>query len=274
LKTILIIGSTGFIGKELKKKLNNKYSLICPSKKKGFNISNLQKLKKFLNKNIDIIINLSGQISSNSNLSRTILRGNQNIIKLLQNKKKPIVYYISTSLVYGYSTRLLNEESVVNPVSNYAAIKLKAEREYNLSNLNYKILRLSNVYSHERTNIINSIINSANQSKELFVNNINSYRNYIYIKDLIEIIKKIIETNLKFKVYNIGHENISIKKIINLVEKKFKKKLVYVNKKNKLELDSSHKLQKCKIFKEINSYPRYSINKFLDERLKNEFKFY
>jgi UDP-glucose 4-epimerase len=268
LKTILIIGSTGSIGKELKKKLNSKYNLICPSKKRGFDISNFKKLNLLLKKNIDVLINLSGQVSSKSNLLRTILIGNQNIIKSLQNRKKPIVYYISTTLVYGYSSKLVNEESPLNPVSNYAKIKLKAEKEYNLSNLNYKILRLSNVYGNEKNNLINSIINSIDQSDKLFVNNVNSYRNYIYIKDVVEIIKKIIETNLKFKVYNIGHENMSIKKIINIIENKIKRKLVYKDKNKEIKSDSSHRLKKCRIFNELNLYPKYSFNKFLNTCFK------
>ena len=34
MKTILILGANGFIGKSLKKKLKKSYNLLCPSKKK------------------------------------------------------------------------------------------------------------------------------------------------------------------------------------------------------------------------------------------------
>ena len=268
MKTILIIGSSGFIGKRLKKKLSNKYNLICPSSKRGFDISDFKKLNLLLSKNIDIVINLSGQISTKTNLLKTISIGNKNIIKSLQDKNKPIVYYISTTLVYGYSPKLLDEQSSVNPVSNYAKIKLKSEMAYSLSKLNYKILRLSNVYNHDKNNFINSIINSINQPRELFINNINSYRNYIFIDDAVEIIKKIIETDLKFKVYNIGHENLSIKKIISFIEKKYNSKIQYIDKKINIKLDSSHRLKKCRIFNEINTHPKYSFNKFLNKSSK------
>ncbi|MDA7447642.1 SDR family oxidoreductase [Candidatus Pelagibacter ubique] len=268
MKTILIIGSTGYIGKILKKNLSKDYSLICPSRKKGFDISNFKKLNKNLNKNIDIIINLSGQISTKTNLSKIILRGNQNIIKAIKNKKKPIVYYISTTLVYGYSSKLLNEKSATKPISDYAKIKLKGERIFNLSNINYKILRLANVYCNQKNNFIKNMIDSIKNPKKIFVNNVNSYRNYIHIDDVVKIITKIIKTDLKFTVYNIGHENISIKTMINTIEKKFKNKIHYIDNKVEKKIDSSQRLKKCKIFNEIKLYPKLNFNKFLDNCLK------
>ena len=74
MKTILFIGSRGFIGKKLKNKLKNKYKLICLSRKNGFNISRSNNFKKLLNKKIDIILNLSGQVSKkNSEMKKTII---------------------------------------------------------------------------------------------------------------------------------------------------------------------------------------------------------
>ena len=63
MKTILFIGSRGFIGRKLKNKLKNKYKLICLNRKNGFNISRSNNFEKLLDKKIDIILNLSGQVS-------------------------------------------------------------------------------------------------------------------------------------------------------------------------------------------------------------------
>ena len=264
----MIIGSTGYIGKNLKKNLKNDYKLICPSRKSGFDITNFKKLNKVLNKNIDIIINLSGQISSKSTLVKTILKGNQNIIRIIKNAKKPMVYYISSTLVYGYSSKSLSEKSLTKPVSYYAKLKLKGENLFYASNLNYKILRLSNVYSNKKNNFINTMINSTVRYNKLFVNNLNSYRNYIHIDDVVTIIKKMLRTNLKYQVYNIGYENLTIKNMINTIKKKTKSKINYVDKKVGKKIDSSHKLKKCKIYNEIKLFPKITFTKFLNNHLK------
>ena len=51
MKTILLIGSSGFIGSYLKKDLKKKYRLICPINKKKFDINDyrLPLLNKFVN---------------------------------------------------------------------------------------------------------------------------------------------------------------------------------------------------------------------------------
>ena len=112
------------------------------------------------------------------------------------------------------------------------------------------------------------MIDSIKNPKKIFVNNVNSYRNYIHIDDVVKIITKIIKTDLKLTVYNIGHENLSIKTMINTIEKKFKNKIHYMDKKVKKKIDSSQRLKKCKIFNEIKLYPKLNFNKFLDHCLR------
>ena len=60
MKKILIIGSTGYVGKKLKLRLSPKYSLICPNRKNVFDIKKVN-LEKYFNEDIDYVINLSGQ---------------------------------------------------------------------------------------------------------------------------------------------------------------------------------------------------------------------
>ena len=112
------------------------------------------------------------------------------------------------------------------------------------------------------------MLDAISRPKKLFVNNLKSYRNYIHLDDVIMIIKKMIKKNLKYQVYNIGHENLTIKQMINIINKKTKKKINYIEKKIEKKLDSSHKLKKCKIYKEINFYPKLSFDKFLNKSFK------
>ena len=159
-KKILIIGSEGYIGSKLKKILRKKYIIFTPSKKK-MNITNFNSLKKNFNYKINCIINLSGQISANSkSMKNIILNGNKNIIKLCNGKNKKI-FYVSTSLIYGYSHKNKNENSNKNPIDNYSKLKLMAEKEYIKSNTNYTILRLCNIYNGKKNGIVKNLASSS-----------------------------------------------------------------------------------------------------------------
>ena len=167
-------------------------------------------MKKFVKNNIHYIINLSGQISNNSNLmKRVIIDGNKNIIKLFFDKKIKI-FFLSTSLIYGYSKKNKNENSIKKPIDNYSKFKLIAEKEYLKSSTNFIILRLCNIYNGKKNGIVKNLKSSIFKKKKLFVTNSMAFRNYINVRDLVIIITKMLNTKLKYKVYNLGYENIKL----------------------------------------------------------------
>ena len=270
MKTILLIGSSGFIGSYLKKDLEKKYRLICPINKKKFDITNFKKVNNILKKNIDIIINLSGQISK-SHMYSTIIKGNTNIIKAIKKKQKKIcVYYISSTLVYGFSNKILDEKSKTNPSSRYAKYKKRGENLFLKSNLDYRILRLANVYDYNKEGIVKNIIESITKKKKLIITNLEASRNFIHVEDLSKIISIMLNKRLKYRTYNIANENLTIKQIIKFIEKNFKIKVDMINYNNKLKSLSSQKIRKAKILKEIKFKPKEKLKEFFFRRLKNE----
>ncbi len=269
MKTILLIGSTGFLGSHLKRKLKKTYKLICISRKNQFDIGNFKKINFLLNRKIDFIINLSGQSSTKKNMLNTILKGNKNIIKALKNKKiKPTVYYISTTLVYGFSNKLLNEKSKLNPSLDYSKIKKISELNYLKSNLNFKILRVANVYSLNKNGIVKYLINCFLSRKKLNITNIKAYRNYIHVDDFSNIIKKMLNKKLSHNIYNLGHENFCIQDLIKIIEKKFKNKLNYKDRNYGLDKVSSHRISNPRLFSEIKYKPKIKMQKFLIREIK------
>ena len=272
MKTILIIGSSGFIGKKLNKKLNKKFKLIYANKSNGFDISRSKNFNKINKKKIDIIINLSGQIKkSKKEMYKTIVKGNQNIIDFVQeNKKITLVYFISSSLVYGFSKYLKRESSNINPILHYAKYKAMAEKKYFKSNIDYNIIRLCSVYSFKNENIIKKLIHSFLEKKKINITNVEASRNYIHINDLVEIIYKLLLKKINKKIYNIGHENLKIIDIIKKIEKISKKKFTYYNQNINLKKLSSQKINVSRIFKEINFKPKIKINHFIQNQFANE----
>ncbi len=269
-KNILIIGSSGYLGKKLKNNLSKRYNLITPNKKE-LNIIKLDKIKKYFKNNIDFVINLSGQISKNrKSMKNIIVNGNKNIIQVCKNKKLK-VFYLSTSLIYGFSNQKLKENSIKNPVDFYAKFKFRAEQSYLKSNINYIILRLCNIYNGKKNGIVKNMINSLKKNKPINLTNKNVYRNYIHIDDAVHVICKMLEKNLKHKVYNLGFENLKLISLIKYLEKKLKIKIKYFNRNLDLNKIPSQKICLKRIFNEIKYKPKHSIQNYLLKKYYNEF---
>ena len=272
MKKILIIGSTGYVGKKLKLKLSSKYSLICPNRKNVFDIKKKVNLEKYFNEDIDYVINLSGQQNiKKSEMINVIEIGNNNILKIAQKiKKKVTLIFVSTSLVYGYSKKTKNEKSKTNPLKSYEKIKLKMEKKYIKSNKNYLILRFCNIYGGgDKRGIIGLILRAIRKNKNFYFDNINTYKNFIHINDVVNIIDGLIEKNIKNKILNIGNQNILFSKLSNFLSKLINNSTKFYNKNLSLRESSSQKIDN-KIIKNIMpDYQFKSLQNYLKDEIKN-----
>ena len=106
MKKILIIGSTGYVGKKIKIKIIQKIFINMSKRKNIFDIKKKANLEKYFNQDIDYVINLSGQQNiKKREMINVIEIGNNNILKLHKKLKKSYFIFVSTSLVYGYSKK-------------------------------------------------------------------------------------------------------------------------------------------------------------------------
>ncbi len=262
-KTILLIGSSGFIGSKIKKKLSKDFRLINVSKSLGFDIADKKSFKKLTKMKIDYIFNLSGQNTYNFNvMKKTIIDGNKNIINFCKDKKI-LVYYFSTSLIYGFSKHEKREGSSKKPECKYSKLKFNAEKMYSMSKIKYKIFRLCNIYDNKKSGIIKNLINSTIQNKIFFTPNVDTYRNYLFIDDFVNLIYKTMNKKLKLNVYNVGFENLKIISIIKSIENKLK----YEDKNINLRKIPSQKIYCKKILKELNFVPKTTVKQYISNKL-------
>lgn len=271
MKKILLIGSKGFIGKKLKFELSKNFFLICPTKKQGFDITKKKELKKYLNNEVDIVINLSGQQSQNKRKMINIIRsGNINIINLAKKiKKKITLIYISTSLVYGNSKKNQKETSKKTPIYPYEKAKLEIEKKYLKTNKNYLILRFCNLYGgKDNKGIIKLILDSIKKKKLFYFDNIKTCKNFIFVKDVINVIDYLIKKDITNKVLNIGNENISFMSLTKMLKKVTKNGFRFYNKDINIKLTLSQKIDN-KLIKNIMK--KYNFQK-LENYLKNEIR--
>jgi len=261
MKTILISGGGGYLGTYLTQILLKKNNVVVydefffkwlyKNKNKIKYNKRLKLIKKDILdvevkdfKNIDIVCDLNGipnDPSSELNKKHTWkvnYLGRKNFAKIA--KKSGVKRYIfnSTCAVYGYSKKIVDENSNTNPLSTYAKANLKAEKSiYNLKTKNFhvNILRNSTLFGFSQNlrldlviNIfVNSLINSGNitvdgDGKQL--------RPFISLSDVGKIYEKIILKDtlpsfiINLVAFNSTIRNLSFKIInyFNLTKKNIK----------------------------------------------------
>ena len=267
---VAYIGTNSFLARKFVSEYDNEF-IFKPVK---LNICNTKKISKWLkrNDNINIFINFAAitSVSQCEKNKQKALNVNCNSVILLLNlinklKLRNFKYFLvlSSSHVFKPCKNLLNENSVKKPTNYYGVTKLKLEN-YILTNkkkFNYKIGigRIFNYYNSEAKKegfFVNDVIKklSDKKQKKIFFKNINTYRDFISVKNINTAIYKMIILNLANDFNICSGKNIFLPKIINFINKKLKNKFINFDNKNLGNIVGSNKklLNKGWKFKRFN----------------------
>ena len=130
------------------------------------------------------------------------------ILEKVPSSKINKIIYTSSASVYRVPENLSNIKTDKFNRELYSSFKLAAEKMIlnfaNRKKKNYYILRLFNVYGDPRDkfSFIEKVIRLKTNKKINLINNGNSIRDFIHVKDIAQIYKLLIEKKLK-KVYMI-----------------------------------------------------------------------
>jgi len=290
---ILIIGSSGLIGRYLVKTLlKKKLKPICydvSENTKNINVNfikgsieNLDILyKKTKNIKIDLVIHLAAFLGvKNTELDKlkclnTNIIGTKNILDFCVKKKIKKIIFSSSSEVYGEGGNLfLKENSFLKPKSVYGITKVVNEeyiKAYSKKfDLNYNICRFFNIYgTYQRDEfVIPKFVSKVknNQVVKIYGTG-NQIRSFCYVDDAVGALIKLISKNKKNKTYNIGNNKEPIKMIdlakliFNLANKKIKIKKIdfsISDRSSKREI-YQRKPDISKAIKEINYMPKIKL---------------
>ncbi len=275
-KTILITGSSGFIGKNLIKKIP-KYSTTIEKNGEKIDLRDKEKVLKL--KRVNTVIHLAGKtpyskkLSNNEIFEHNIL-GTLNILEYCISKKVEKLIFVS-SYIYGNSkNNPINEKHIVQPHNTYAKSKYLAEElcKFCAKKFGIKviILRPFNLFGNlqKKGFLISNIIESIKNDSPILITNKNNKRDYLYIDDLIDGILKMIEFDCEFEIFNIGSgKSYSFDKIIQLFEKKIGKRIKRINKISKKNNISKIEADISKISKKTGWYPKYSFEEGVEQIL-------
>ena len=214
-----ILGSTGFVGSNLKDFLIEKgEEVFCPPRnfipESGKNYGN-----------VIYCIGLTSDFREKP--SETIEAHVSLLNKLITNLKFESFIYLSSTRIYQHSNSTHEDDFIyVNPNIKgdlYNISKLMGESIcLSNDNENIKVVRLSNVIGNDFNsgNFFYSILEHAiNESKIELSQSLESSKDYIHISDVLSLIYKI-SKNGKERVYNLATGyNVANKELIDLLSK-------------------------------------------------------
>ena len=98
------------------------------------------------------------------------------------------------------------------------------------------------LWGGDKRGIIGLILRAIRKNKNFYFDNINTYKNFIHINDVVNIIDGLIEKNIKNKILNIGNQNILFSKLSNFLSKLINNSTKFYNKNLSLRESSSQKI--------------------------------
>ena len=255
-----LTGSTGSLGKALKR--SNKNSLL--SLFKG-DVSKKDDVSRWIKKNnINSIIHLAAivpikKVNKNKlNAKKTNFIGTKNLVDaVLEQNKIKWFFFSSTSHVYSSSNKKISENSKTRPISYYGKTKLQAEKyiikKFKRTKIRYCIGRIfSTANRNQKKNyLVPDLIDKIKYAKKtITLRNLNHFRDFIHMRTLSKIIFILYKKQYN-GIINLGSgKAIYLKDIANLINKKYKKNLKFIDsgKTTTLVADNS-KLRKIIKFK-------------------------
>lgn len=153
------------------------------------------------------------------------------IAKTAKEKGVKKFLFSSTCSNYGVSdiAKLADEESPLNPMSEYSVTKVAAERDLlSLSSNSFSvcILRLATLFGISpkmRFNLlINEMIKNAYLGEEIQIYKEEAWRPYTHLSDAARVFSLLLEKDSKSiqgKIYNVGTENLQKKQLVELIKK-------------------------------------------------------
>lgn len=235
-KKILIVGASGFIGRNIKEYLEKEtdlYEIYAPASKE-FDISNEQEVKnQILKKYYDVIIHAAvynPRVGSNKDATKELDKN----LRMFFNFERYQSYY-GKMLYFGSGAEfdkrdnisMINEDSSGNgiPETDYGFYKYiinqtikNSENIYNL-----RVFGLFGKYENWRRTFISGACCKALKNTPITMRQ-NVYFDYMYIDDFCKIIKWFIDHDAKYKTYNITTgkkiDLISIAEIVKKISKK------------------------------------------------------
>ncbi len=300
-KTIVVTGACGLIGSHLVDSIltNSDYRIVAIDdlstgkrdhlridKRIDFfkvDISNFETINRIFEKfNPKIVVHSAASYDDPDNWIRDCLVNSSasiNLIKISEKIKVDRFIYLQTGLCYGNSKVPVKVGSPLNPGnSSYSISKTVAEYYLNISRLNFVSFRLSNIIGPRNLSGPLPIFYKRLKNDDECVI-VDSRRDFVHIKDLIDVLIKAVCLGLGEGIYNFSSgKTTTVLELYNCLVKHMKIKNIKTPKLIKLENNHIHSIlldsEKTKkdfnhfnfknldeiVIDSLDYYEKYSVN--------------
>lgn len=220
MKKILITGVNSYIGNSFEewiKKYNNQYQINTIDMR-----GNEWRSSSF--EGYDAILHVAAIVHKKEKKSMEHLYTKVNkdlpieVAKKAKSEGVKQFVFMSSMSVYGIDEGIISEDTIPNPKSKYGKSKLQAEKELMLLNdkkFNISIIRPPMVYGE---NCVGNYSRLSKLAKRIFVfPEIKNQRSMIYIYNLCEFIRIIIEENVGGIFFPQNEEYVSTSELVRLI---------------------------------------------------------
>ena len=241
---ILLTGSEGFIGQNLQSFLKDEHQLICLDKKLGNDLINCD-----LDYDVDLVIHLAGLSGVRDSLDNPTDYWINNVVtshRLFDHFKNVRILYASSSTA---------SEPWRNP---YAMSKYYMEK---IAPKNSLGMRFTTVYG---TGARKSMLIPKLLKKDISYINVDHFRDFIHVEDLMCAIKILIKNNVKDKVLDIGTG-----KSINLLDLLYALNIKEIEKRMGTMFERKDNKADINILTNLNWKPQIDLLNYLKENYDN-----
>ncbi|MGM0641281.1 MAG: dTDP-4-dehydrorhamnose reductase [Thermotogota bacterium] len=207
----LITGSNGQLGREFQNYFNENKINHIPTTKEDFDITNIVKMREFLNnyKRITHIINCAAYTDVDKaerdwNKAYEINTvGVKNIVKISNEINTEIIHF-STDYVFSGDKGYYKEKDTPDPINKYGKSKELGEREIKKAD-NFFLIRTSWLFGKEGENFPKKVIGWAKESDNLKITT-DEISSPTYTVDLVKATLELINTN-QYGTYHITNSS-------------------------------------------------------------------
>jgi dTDP-glucose 4,6-dehydratase len=232
MKKVIIVGSSCHIGQWLVEELNESYEVVGFSRRvvPGGKTITFDLLDEEMPEIVDVdyCIDLAAMTNINECEKNPVRAFNTNVVgtmKILESLKRSGIkkfVYISTGSVYGYSDKVISDDSPMKPENIYAFTKYGVENvcRYYSRYFPVAIARPCFPYGPQThpERMIARIIRSVKAETPVVLNrDSRPMTNPIYIKDLVKLIRIIMEREARVEEFNLaGPDIVSVEDIARI----------------------------------------------------------
>tara|TARA_Y100000591_G_scaffold36348_1_gene26895 strand:+ start:6472 stop:7305 length:834 start_codon:yes stop_codon:yes gene_type:complete len=252
-KKIIITGGRGLLGSNFYIRYKKKFNII----RYPYRIEHFSKFQKWIrNKDFDYFIHFAALTKSESikrrkSLNLINVKSTLNIIESLNRENiKNFKYFlfISSSHVYGTSSKKIKENKKTTPNNSYGLSKKKVEDFIFKNRKKYKfkigVARVFNSTGPKQKigNFVPDMIKKI--KKNNFIDNVNQYRDFIHIDDVMDSLMLLIKKKFYRPINISSGKKINLTQVCKIINQTYVKKNIIFGKKRGKDLYGDNKLLK------------------------------